>query len=67
MQQQRRRLKHTKSFQERLVEEAKIFRDKAAKLAPGLARELLLRRARQTETAAHLDEWLTSSGLRSPK
>jgi hypothetical protein len=48
----RRRAAHTKTFQERLVEEAKRFRDEAAKLGPGLARELLLRHARLAETAS---------------
>ena len=28
-----------------------------------MARELLLRRARQAETASHINEWLTSPGL----
>jgi hypothetical protein len=31
-----------------------------------MARELLLRRARQAETAAHINEWLKSPGLRPP-
>jgi hypothetical protein len=31
-----------------------------------MARELLLRRARQAETAAHINEWLRSPGLRFP-
>jgi hypothetical protein len=32
-----------------------------------MARQLLLRRARQAETAAHISEWLSSPGLASPK
>jgi hypothetical protein len=59
---QRWRFKHAKTFQERLIEEAQRFREEAAKLAPGMARELLLRRARQAETAAHMDEWVRSPG-----
>jgi hypothetical protein len=31
------------------------------------ARELLLRRARQAETASHISEWLSSPELQSPK
>jgi hypothetical protein len=30
------------------------------------AQELLLRRARQAETASHMNEWLTSPGLQPP-
>jgi len=60
-----KRIKHEKSFKDRLADEAIRFRAEAAKLSPGTARELLLRRARQAETAAHID-WLTSPGLKSP-
>jgi hypothetical protein len=33
----------------------------------GHERDLLLRKGRQTETAAHVNEWLTSPGLSPPK
>ena len=63
----RRRIKHEKTFQERLVEEAQRFREAAQKLPPGShAQELLLRRARQAETASHMNEWLSSPGLQPP-
>lgn len=64
--QTRRRIKHEKSFQERLMDEAQRFRDEAEKLPPGTARELLLRRARQAETAASMNDWLHSPGLKPP-
>jgi hypothetical protein len=68
MPQLRRRIKHEKSFRERLAEEALLFKEAAQKLPPGShAQELLLRRARQAETASHIDEWLTSPGLQPPK
>jgi hypothetical protein len=63
----RNRTKHTKTFEERLAEEAARFRVAAAHLPPGTQRELYLRRARQAETAAHINEWLTSPGLQPPK
>jgi hypothetical protein len=67
MPQQRRRINHEKTFQERLAEEALRFKEAAQKLPPGShARELLLRRARQAETASHINEWLTSPGLQPP-
>jgi hypothetical protein len=34
---------------------------------PGPQRDLLERRLRQLETASHIDEWLTSSGLQPPE
>ena len=68
MPQQRRRTKHEKTFQERLVEEAQLFKEAAEKLPPGShAQELLLRRARQAETASHVNQWLSSPGLQPPK
>ncbi|MCK1273936.1 hypothetical protein IVB46_01595 [Bradyrhizobium sp. 61] len=62
----RNRTKHTKTFEERLAEEAARFREAAAQLPPGTQRELYLRRARQAETASHINEWLTSPGLQPP-
>jgi len=65
---QRRRIKHTTSFEERLAEEAQRFKEAAEKEPSGsTARELLLRRARQAETASRMNEWLTSPGLAPPK
>jgi len=66
MPQQRRHVKQTQSFEERLAEEAERFRKAAEEVPPGQARELLLKRARQAATAAHMNEWLTSPGLKSP-
>jgi hypothetical protein len=65
--QQRRRFKQTQTFKERLAEEAHRFRVAAEALPIGTARELLLRRARQAETASCMSEWLNSPGLRSPR
>lgn len=67
MVQQRKRVKHTATFEDRLAEEAIKFKEAAEKQPPGsMARELLLRRARQAETAAHINEWLRSPGLQPP-
>ena len=67
MPQQRRRLKHTKTFEERLSEEAARFREAAEQLPHGsTARELMMRRARQAETASGINEWLSSPGLKPP-
>lgn len=58
---------HAKTFQERLANKAQHHRDEAAKLPEGTARDLLLRRAKQTDTASEMDAWLISPGLQSPK
>jgi hypothetical protein len=63
----RRRFKQTQSLQERLIQEAKRLYDEARLLPPGPVRDAALKRARQAEAAAHLDEWLNSPGLRPPK
>ena len=63
----RRRFKHTQTFEERLADEAERFRKAAEELPRGsTARELLLRRFRQAETASHMSEWLRSPGLKPP-
>ena len=68
MAQERRRVKHTATFEERLAEEAIKFKEAAEKQPPGsMARELLLRRARQAETASRINNWLSSPGLQPPK
>ena len=68
MAKQRKCIKHSATFEERLAEEAQKFKEAAEKQPPGsLARELLLRRVRQAETASRINEWLTSPGLAQPK
>ena len=64
---ERRRVKQEASFEERLVEQAQGLRDRAKTMPPGVEREALIRRARQTDVAAHMNEWLTSPGLAPPK
>ncbi|WP_081434996.1 hypothetical protein [Nitrobacter hamburgensis] len=58
---------HEKTYQERLIEEAQCFKDEAAKIPHGTARDLLLQRAFRAEAASHLDRWLSSPGLQPPK
>jgi hypothetical protein len=64
---QRRRFKQIISFAERLAEEARRAKAAAAALPHGAARDLLLEKARQAETAAHINEWLSSPGLQPPR
>lgn len=63
----RKRVKQTMTFEERLAVEAEKFKEAAEREPPGsLSRELLLRRARQAETASHINDWLRSAGLKAP-
>lgn len=64
---QRRRFKHTIPSDQRLEDQAARLRQEAEKAPPGFEREKLIRMARQAETTAHLQEWLTSPGLQPPK
>jgi hypothetical protein len=62
---QRRRFKQTLIFPERLSQEAEHLCEQAEAMPPGNEREELLRKARQAETASHINEWLSSPGLQS--
>jgi hypothetical protein len=62
----RRKDKQTASFDQRLKEEAERNRAQATGLPPGPERDALLRKARQADTAAHINEWVSSAGLQTP-
>ena len=61
------RFKKDKALGEQLIKEARLAREKAEQLPPGEERADLLKKAGQADTAAHVDEWLNSSGLQPPK
>jgi hypothetical protein len=62
-----RRTKQTISLKDRLASFAKEVREKASQLRPGPEQDALLKKARQADTAAHLDKWANSPGLQPPK
>jgi hypothetical protein len=62
-----RLFKQAQSLEARPSEEAKRLRAEAKLLPPGAARDQMIRRARQAEIAAHMNEWLNSPGLRPPE
>ena len=64
---QRRSFKQIAPLDQRLTEEAERLRKEARGTPPGVARDNLIRRARQAETASHMQEWLASPGLQSPR
>lgn len=65
--QQRRRFKQTVSLQDRISSFAETARKVAALLHPGAEKDVLLRKARQADTAANLTDWVNSPGLQPPK
>jgi hypothetical protein len=63
----RRQFKADRALGERLIKEARIARERADQLPPGAEREDLLEKAREADVAAHINEWVNSPGLASPK
>jgi hypothetical protein len=51
---------------ERLADEHKGIETAMALLGPGLRRNRLLEKLRQLDVGAHINEWLSSTGLRAP-
>jgi hypothetical protein len=64
---ERRRFKQFLSLKDRLTLWAEKVRKVAGQLPPGHEKEALLKKARQADTAAHLDDWANSLGLKPPK
>jgi hypothetical protein len=62
----RHRFKQDKAVGERLINEARLARERAHQLPPGAQREDLLRKAREADVAADIDEWLNSPRLKTP-
>lgn len=63
----RKRARHVRTFEERLLDAARQARELARDLPPGKERETLLRSAHDNEAAARISRWITSPGLKSPK
>jgi hypothetical protein len=55
------------SLNNRLLLYATRLIAEAESLPDGPERDALIRKARQTETAAHFDEWLSSPGVQAPR
>lgn len=62
----RPRVKHEISFKDRLLKNAQDAREQAAQLPAGPVRERLLLKARQSETAAGIETWISSPGSQAP-
>lgn len=59
-------LNKSPTLYERLIEEKKRLETAAGQVGPGSVRDKLLDKLRQLDTAAHINEWLSSPGLRAP-
>ena len=62
----RRRLTQTYTLNQRLSQHSERLHREAQGTPPGFARDKLIRLARQAETASHIEEWLSSPGLKAP-
>jgi hypothetical protein len=60
-------MKQTDSLTDRVSAFAAETREKANSLPPGPERDALMKKIRQADTAAHLDQWAQSPGLQPPK
>lgn len=63
----RRRFKQTTSLKDRLAAFARDAREKAERKPADIERDDLLKKARQADTASHLDDWANSPALQPPK
>jgi hypothetical protein len=55
------------TIEEKWRQQSEAAKNEAQKLPHGKEREALVRKARQLETASHINEWLSSPGLAAPK
>ena len=55
------------TIEQKWHQQSETAKEEAEKLPPGKARDALERKARQLETASHLDQWLASSELKPPQ
>ncbi len=63
---ERRHFRQTISLKDRLISFAQEARERA-RLLTGAERDALLKKARQADTAAHIEDWVNSPGLQPPK
>lgn len=63
---ERRRIKHTATFEQRLANEAERIKTETKELPQGKEREDMMRKARQAETASQISAWLFLPGLQKP-
>ena len=63
----KRRQSVSHSFEENIAAEKVKLEAQIAQLKPGPEMEALRRKIRQLDTAPHMSDWLSSSGLQAPQ
>jgi hypothetical protein len=63
----RSRIQQTSSLEDRLIDAAARLPKEARSVPAGIERELILRKARETETALRIERWLSLGELQPPK
>ena len=63
----KRRQSVSHSFEENIAAEKVKLEAQIAQLNPGPEMEALRRKIRQLDTAPHMSDWLSSSGLQAPQ
>ena len=63
----KRRRSVSHSFEENIAAEKVKLEAQIAQLKPGPEMEALRRKIRQLDTAPHMSDWLSSSGLQAPQ
>jgi hypothetical protein len=54
------------SIERKWKEIAEATREEASRLPPGRARDAMMKQVRQLENACHVNEWISSPGLKPP-
>jgi hypothetical protein len=60
-------MRHRMTLEQKWHQLSEAAKREAEKLPHGKEREALVRKARQLETASHINQWLSSPELRPPK
>jgi hypothetical protein len=55
------------TIEEKWHQQSQEATNEAEQLPHGKERDALVRKARQLETASHINEWLSSAGLQQPE
>jgi hypothetical protein len=60
-------LQRKQTIEQNWREQADAAKREALRLPPGKERDALLRKARQLQTASHINDWLSSPELQPPQ
>jgi hypothetical protein len=58
---------HKLTIEEKWHQQSEAAKNESEKLPSGRERDYLMRKARQLETASHINDWLSSPALSRPK